>query len=427
MMIKNIKSLADIYRIDHNNDVILYNPYTLKKKFLINPSLEEIAVETNSLKVENLIIPDPVMTTIKIVMTVACNFRCDYCLVFNNIRKVPNKSINQADADQIISYYNSNIKNGMIQFTGGEPLLNWEKISYILDNTNAFYVLQTNGSLVTPEIARRLAEKNVLVLISLDGETEQENASRKFTSGKSTFGKVLEGYYLLREAGCRVGLSMVATEMNVERLYEITYNLKSKLNPDSFGFNIPHYTKYHNSDVDIEEYTEQMKKIFHFAKAEGIYIDQISRRLKPLIMEQFRLMDCTSGGEQIVFYPNGMTSNCVNYPAYTRTYDIDRWVKRLPIHRKLCSHCSAIGICGGGCLFDGIKRYSEGVDLRNCYYTKSMLDFMLTDMLTTLKECGDYESCLKKYYGLIGFSEKQIISAGHETNSDTLVLNQDNT
>ena len=334
-------------------------------------------------------------------------------------------SLDKENADKIIDFYNHTIKNGVIQFTGGEPLANWDIVSYIMDNTNAKFIIQTNGSLITKEIAAKLANKEVLVLLSIDGETEQDNAARKFLSGKNAYEAIIRGYEIAKEQGCKVGLSMVATEINVERLCEIAVDLKNRLQPDSFGFNIPHYTKYNHSDVDIIEYTRQMKKIFEFAKKEEIYIDQIARRLKPFVLEKFRLMDCTSCGEQAVFFPSGLTTNCVNYPAYDRSYALNRWEKAVPLHRRYCQDCPAIGICGGGCIYDGIKRYPEELDLRNCYYTKNMLEFFLYDILKEMKNHAfDYSEATKVYYGILGFKNGNIISAGHETNSDTMALNR---
>jgi uncharacterized protein len=320
-------------------------------------------------------------------------------------------------AQKVIDFYNEKIKKGVVLFTGGEPLTNWPAVEYFLDNMDAKFIIQTNGSLITEKIAKKFFDKKVLVILSLDGDTEQKNSMRKLAGGGSAYQKILQGYKNAKATGCSVGASVVAGDYNVNELYDMTVNLRNDLKVDSFGYNIPHYTKYNDSNVDIEKYTEELIKIFYYAKKEGIYIDQIARKLKPLLFETFRIMDCTAGGEQILFYPDGSTTNCVNYPPLRgKSYDYQRWIKRTPIHRKYCRNCPAIGICGGGCLFDGIKRYKEGLDLRNCYFTKKLLEEFLWDIYSELENNGfDFEKMMQVYYGVIGYSSNAGVSAGHET------------
>ena len=250
----------------------------------------------------------------------------------------------------------------------------------------------------------------------MDGDDEKKNSMRKLVNGNPAYDNIIKGYKLAKKEGCSVGISVVAGDHNVKELFDMTKNLRDTLSVDSFGYNIPHYTKYNDSNVDMEKYTDEMIKIFYYAKKENIYIDQIARKLKPLLFETFRIMDCTAGGEQILFYPDGLTTNCVNYPPKNKSYDINRWVKRVPIHKKYCKNCEAIGICGGGCLFDGIKRFKEGLDLRNCYFTKKLLEEFLWDMYSELeKNDFNYEKMMESYNGIIGYQSSNGISAGHET------------
>ena len=406
----------NIIVLEKDEKIILFNPRNLKKIFTTDKEFaekKEEFIDTLKGKIE---IPKPVLSNIKVIVSTACNFRCEYCLVYKNRKDIKPKLMDKEMADKIIDFYNEKIKNGVIVFTGGEPLTNWEIVNYFLDNVKAKFIIQTNGSLITEEIAKKMKEKNVLIILSMDGDDEEKNSMRKLANGKLAYESILSGYKTAKEQGCGVGVSVVAGDHNVDELYKMTKILRDNLAVDSFGYNIPHYTKYNDSNVDIEKYTEEIIKIFYYAKKEGIYIDQIARKLKPLLFETFRIMDCTAGGEQILFYPDGLTTNCVNYPPKNKSYSIDRWEKRVPIHRKYCKDCEAIGICGGGCLFDGIKRYKEGVDLRNCYFTKKLLEEFLWDMYDELeKNDFDYEKMKEAYNGIIGYKSTNGISAGHET------------
>ena len=402
---------------EKGNKVILYNPYNLQKLFTTKRNLQKDVNKNFGRLIKKIKITEPVLSNIKVIVSTGCNFRCEYCLVYKNRKNIPNSHMSIEMAQKVIDFYNEKIKSGVILFTGGEPLTNWSTVEYFLDNVNAKFIIQTNGSLITEKMAQKLFNKKVLVILSLDGDTEQKNSMRKLVDGQSAYQKILRGYHCAKAAGCSIGASVVAGDYNVDELYNMTVNLRNDLKVDSFGYNIPHYTKYNDSNVNIKKYTEELIKIFYYAKKEGIYIDQIARKLKPLLFETFRIMDCTAGGEQILYYPDGSTTNCVNYPPLRgKSYNYRRWIKRTPIHRKYCKDCPAIGICGGGCLVDGIKRYNEGLDLRNCYFTKRLLEEFLWDMYSELENNGfDFEKMLRAYDGVIGYSGNAGVSAGHET------------
>lgn len=413
---ENLKKKG-IFTFERGNKLILFNPYNLKKVFTTKENFEKDLEKNFNLIIRKNEISKPVLSNIKVIISTGCNFRCEYCLVYKNRKRVPSSKMSIEMAGKVIDFYNDKIKNGVILFTGGEPLTNWQTVEYFLDNVDAKFIIQTNGSLINERIAKKLKEKNVLIVLSLDGDTKSKNSMRKLLNGEEAYESILSGYNNAKKAGCTVGASVVAGDYNVSSLYDMTKNLRDKLKVDSFGYNIPHFTKYNDSEVDIEKYTDELIKIFYYAKKEKIYIDQIARKLKPLIFETFRIMDCTAGGEQILIYPDGSTTNCVNYPPFNnKSYNYDRWVKQTPIHRRYCKNCEAIGICGGGCLFDGIKRYKEGLDLRNCYFTKKVLEEFLWDMYDELEKCEfNYEKMIEAYAGVIGYNSAAGVSAGHET------------
>ena len=406
-----------IFVFEKEDKLIIFSPYNLKKIFTTKGKLVRDLDKNFKDLIKKPEIPKPTLSNIKVIVSTGCNFRCEYCLVYKNRKTVLDSKMSIEMANNVIELYNQKIKDGVLIFTGGEPLTNWPVVEYFLDKVRAKFIIQTNGSLINEKIAKKFKEKDVLIVLSLDGASKEKNAMRKFVNGKIAFDYIIKGYKIAKKAECAIGVSMVAGYYNVEELYLTTKILKEKLDVDSFGYNIPHFTKYNDSNVDINQYTEELIKIFYYAKKEKIYIDQIARKLKPLLFEKFRLMDCTAGGEQILIYPDGSSTNCVNFPPIKgKSYAYDRWIKKTPIHRRYCRRCPAIGICGGGCFFDGIKRSKEGVDSRNCYFTKKMLEVFLWDMYDELeKNDFDYEKVKLAYSGLIGYNSLAGVSAGHET------------
>jgi len=78
-----------------------------------------------------------------------------------------------------------------------------------------FFLVYTNGTLITPSIAQRLAELgNVTPAISVEG-FEQETDERR---GKGVYSKIMKAMENLRKAGVPFGISVTATSKNYELL-----------------------------------------------------------------------------------------------------------------------------------------------------------------------------------------------------------------
>jgi len=78
-----------------------------------------------------------------------------------------------------------------------------------------FFLVYTNGTLITPEIAERLGKAgNVTPAISVEG-FEKETDERR---GKGTHKKILQAFENLRNAGVPIGISVTATSKNADML-----------------------------------------------------------------------------------------------------------------------------------------------------------------------------------------------------------------
>ncbi len=121
---------------------------------------------------------------LSIIVTNQCNLNCVYCYEHS---KFP-KSIGIEKAKEIISYYlNSNYEEVEIDFFGGEPFLEFNKIKDICEWTwlkkwKAKYIFfaTTNGTLIHGEIAQWLREnkKRFYVSLSIDGLPYWHNRNR---------------------------------------------------------------------------------------------------------------------------------------------------------------------------------------------------------------------------------------------------------
>jgi radical SAM protein with 4Fe4S-binding SPASM domain len=322
-------------------------------------------------------------------------------------------------ADSVLSRLHELGPDALLIVTGGEPLLNWEVTRYLLTVADCLKVLFTNGTLITEEIAVILRETSTCVVVSLDGRYHEHNSARRYChGGEDTYSDVEKGIFIAKNAGCRIGLSLVAGHHNVSGLSDIFAELVSRFAPESFGFNLQHYSSGSDKKFPVRVYADELSKIFTLAKTAGVYVDQLARRLKPLVTRSFKYHDCAACGSKLVVYPSGKTSNCINYIAYTNGNDSNIWQERTPVTISGCKDCEAIGICGGGCPYDGLSYNNAGsVDRRNCIVTKKLLKTFIQDIYRSRSEFGSYQDINDIYSYMLtrgGIS----ISIGHEIPKD---------
>ena len=155
-------------------------------------------------------------------LTEQCNLRCAYCYAASE-RKIPDMTAELArQAVELCCPAGGELR---IQFTGGEPLL-------ALDVMESVYVfgretgrrlrlaVQTNATLLTPDVCRRLAAMGCAVGVSMDG-LEAANALRCFPDGTPAFSAAVEGIRNLGRCGIFCNLTTVVTHANASRLGEL--------------------------------------------------------------------------------------------------------------------------------------------------------------------------------------------------------------
>ncbi|WP_244929194.1 FxsB family cyclophane-forming radical SAM/SPASM peptide maturase [Nocardioides sp. W7] len=143
-----------------------------------------------------------------------CNLNCDYCYVYNlgdeSWRTAPRfmtPDIARMAARRIRAHAETHgLTSVGISFHGGEPLLRgvapvrrlYDSISQELGDLPAEYSIQTNGTLITEEVAADLAAMGLRVGVSLDGD-EEGNKHRLDLGGKSSYARTVRGVQLLAQ------------------------------------------------------------------------------------------------------------------------------------------------------------------------------------------------------------------------------------
>jgi uncharacterized protein len=117
-----------------------------------------------------------------------CNLKCSYCYEKTSERDKGQMDFSTAQ-DAITNYMerDDGLENVSIEFFGGEPLLAFPLIKEIVEwfyshswKKRAYFGLQTNGTLLTPEIKEWLSKyaKKIIVGFSIDGCKEAHDLNR---------------------------------------------------------------------------------------------------------------------------------------------------------------------------------------------------------------------------------------------------------
>ncbi len=147
----------------------------------------------------------------------ACNLECLGCYASCSPGKGTHLDFDLSR--RIVQEAHDILGSRFITISGGEPLMYRSKDKTVMDIfeefNDMFFLIYTNGTLITKKIAEKLAKSgNVVPLISVEGY-EHETDERR---GKGVHKKIREALANLREAGVPFGISVTATAKNYEIL-----------------------------------------------------------------------------------------------------------------------------------------------------------------------------------------------------------------
>ena len=141
-----------------------------------------------------------------IVLNEDCNFDCVYCQVK---RKQKKNKMTLKVATKILEFvFCSKNPNVRLEFQGGEPLMEWETLCYIVksarrqnkfERKNLEISVVTNMSLLDNQKIDFLIKHDVEVCTSLDGPQELHDRNRVFYDGKGTYKAVVGGIKKLKK------------------------------------------------------------------------------------------------------------------------------------------------------------------------------------------------------------------------------------
>ena len=385
------------------------------KKMLVEPDEDEM-VDVETLR---QFISKPDIAILYLLVTDACNIACRYCFFEGGIPEgykfsLMSEETARAGIDMLAKTYARDLLNEAndgphIIFYGGEAILNWPVVTvsleYIRDlmtrgvlPPNTETTINTNGMLITPEIAKVLIEHNVNIAISLDGPKCVHDQMRVDHDGKGTYDRVMPVIEGLREMGARVGICCTIDDHNIEELKEITRWTIEDLHIDSLGFNTLLESKARpvpNPNEYGARVAQKLVECFILARKNGVYEDRFMRKVRSFVNGDFYFADCGGCGMQIVIAPDGQIGTCHGFCG-TREFFVDpdenfdprehpfwfEWRSRSPINIKECLDCVALANCGGGCPHNSAIKEGDiwAVDRISCEHSKTAVNFLIRDL-----------------------------------------------
>lgn len=347
-----------------------------------------------------------------IVPTVMCNLQCTYCHIQHGKQKqcryvMEEKTLR--DGLDIFKKFGGFEEDSEIIFYGGEPFLEVEFLIRALQIIREYskeikITIFTNGTLITKEIAKRIKEFSVYVIVSIDGKEDNHNKARVYHDGHGSFEAAIIGYQNLQEHNVAVGISLVAGSHNIETLEQDVIYLVEKFNPLDMGISTLHLFKGEENpnEVMMERLSEKLQLVQIEMRKRGIYIEHIFRKMRPFVEKKVRLYDCPSCNSKLLITPWDTIGFCEAFMEdglyYYNTLDFDlkecpgreEWMKRIPLTRRDCYSCPAICICGGGCPYDAYCETGSicNKDKRRCKQSRTMIEWMIKELFYMLKENG---------------------------------------
>lgn len=306
-----------------------------------------------------------------ILPTQKCNARCFYCFE-NDVKRI---RMNKETADQTVKFILQNlrdIKEFNLDWFGGEPLLEFNRITEMVEQINRktsvpfTSSITTNATLFNKEKVKMAVEKWNLkrASITIDGLYDEHN-KRKAVPGMDAFNITMDNIRHLLNNGVYVNLRIHMDMYNKDGLDDILSYLEEFSCVSNFHLfveklfiplqvekhvDINRYIKGNEVDKFYYQMMELMKK-HGFVKS---FADFFSSRRETACMGTRRdsiLIDCDGylyKCEQEFYNKKNNVGNVYSGICYNKHY-LDMTVPK--IEHTYCEECTFLPSCHGGCQF----------------------------------------------------------------------------
>lgn len=328
-------------------------------------------------------------------LTGQCNFACRYCYASEHNKGIMTAAV-ACTAVKQVAIHNQG-KPFIIQFSGGEPLLNFNTLQSVVElveseNIPCQLQVQTNASLMTEAIAKYLFKHKVGIGISLDGRPNVNDLLRLTKEGKGATNSIIKGAEILRKLGIGCGITCVVSDVNVEQLEGIVDLAYYLGNVRVLGFDLlrgqgrggnlkPATRKQMEKALErVWQRNEQLSKLVGckivLTQAEKAKrLKQEGKRVEPFghchamsgeaafVDAEGNIYACASFVDDERFYLGNIRQGIIE----ERVAEVSKLINK---GMEFCRQCSDFTQCGGGCL---ARWYQEDFQERQLYEAECAL------------------------------------------------------
>jgi radical SAM protein with 4Fe4S-binding SPASM domain len=337
----------------------------IEKKICAGP---KTIIKQNSLKIDNKLRKQYILP-----IKGSCNLACEYCFAHDE-GSIKFDDYSEKNADSILEYIvTANNPDTLIDivFFGGEPLLNFSIIKYVVNKTKSYenkfsFSITTNGTILSTEIIEFVKKNNITVLFSLDGN-EQDSKLRRFKNGTPSFKQVINNVNILKKHISFQIRSTISCEN--ESLLETIKFLEDLKIPYYYTFIYKSGNKeykfadYSNDDfIKIRQFYLEIINYFlnKIKNGEKIYCNTVLGYLNRIRYRDRNDIGCEGGVSMLSITADGSLYSCqhlVNYPEYSigninseiNSDEFDKYTTKPIEEIEECKQCWARYLCGGGC------------------------------------------------------------------------------
>jgi uncharacterized protein len=364
------------------------------------------------------------LKTLVLHVTDACNLGCRYCYYGNDGHDTSNRAKMSPEvavrAVDFLMENSGNLKDVVIVFFGGEPLLNLHLIRFIVEYARkkatekvirVDFAMTTNGTLLNDGTIDFLRENNIGVTISIDGFEKAHDRFRCFPNGAPSYGAILPGLKkLLSDKGEKPVVARVTVAGDSKHIPEILDHLLS------LGFSEAGFAPVTTGDLSYQLSRAEMAQLLtHFKTLSEVFIAHAKKdefygftnlvdNLVVLHEGERKDYPCGAGLGLFSVDPKGRLYLCQRLTGDTASLmgDVFNGFDREALTRfrqlsfieekKPCATCWVRKICAGGCYHEALVR--EGgllkPNLHYCQWIKDWVELGLAVYGELAVVCPDY-------------------------------------
>jgi uncharacterized protein len=275
-----------------NSQSGVYND--LKAKHFLYDSKSDVAINLLALKYRTKKTRLANFTSLHIfVVSLRCDHSCPYCQVSRQNVKSSLYNMSQETADKGLDFsFKSPSLNIKIEFQGGEPLLNFDLIKYIVFSAGERnkkaqkklqFVITTNHAFIDDEILAFCYEHKIQISTSLDGPEDLHNKNRP-RPGKNSYELTINGINKVRQVlgFDSVSALMTTTKSSLPNVIPIIDEYIKQgfnsiflrpLSPYGFAIKTKNYSKY-DTETWLDFYFKGLEYILNINKQGYLFVEQ---------------------------------------------------------------------------------------------------------------------------------------------------------